>query len=82
MGSGCGDVAVAGEGTNVATGGVLVLGGPSVPSAFRRLVSSATSVSFSLLLLLLQLLQVLVQVKRALSDILHGSEKATDPART
>ena len=36
MGSGCGDVAVAGEGTNVAASGVLVFGKRSVPTFFQE----------------------------------------------
>ena len=62
MGSGCGDVAVAGEGTNVAASGVLVLGKRSVPTSFKRLVLSATSLSLSLLLPLWSLLCVVSAV--------------------
>ena len=62
MGIGCGDVAVAGEGTNVAASGVLVFGKRSVPTSFKRLVSSATSLSLSLLLPLWNLLCVVSAV--------------------
>ena len=58
MGSGCGDVAVAGEGTNVAASGVLVFETRAVPASFKRLVSSATSLSLSQLLPLRNLLCV------------------------
>ena len=58
MGSGCGDVAVAGEGTSVAACDVLVFRKRSVPASFRRLMSSADSLSLSLLLPLWSLLCV------------------------
>ena len=61
MGGGCDDVAVAGEGTSVATCDVLVFRKRSVPASFKRLMSSADSLSLSLLLPLWNLLCVVSQ---------------------